>query len=174
MRWVVRIDREEDGSESDVIRIERCRMEDAAGLGLTLEDDKRIMALLQKRVLADQLREHRQSSRPCSVCARTCAIKECRQQVIDTIFGRPTCAGRGAFFARGRQRLRNKLSSQRRGRTPVEIEGSHSRAQTVDVREDLHAAQEHREIVSLQGQDNLELREARHVFCGGITEYHRW
>jgi hypothetical protein len=98
MRWVVRIDREDDGSESDVIRIERSHMEDAAGLGLTLEDDKRIMALLRKRVLADQLREHCRSSRPCSVCARTRAIKDCRQRVIDTIFGRPTCAGRGAFL----------------------------------------------------------------------------
>jgi hypothetical protein len=58
MRWVVRIEREDDGSESDAIRIERSRMEDAAGLGLTLEDGKRIMTLLQKRVLADQLREH--------------------------------------------------------------------------------------------------------------------
>jgi hypothetical protein len=88
MRWVVRIEREDDGSESDVIRIERSRMEDAAGLGLTLEDGKRIMALLQKRVLADQLREHCRSSRLCSVCARTRAIKDCRQRVIDTIFGR--------------------------------------------------------------------------------------
>ena len=75
MRWVVRIEREDDGSEPDVIRIERSRMEDAAGLGLTLEDGKRIMALLQKRVLADQLREHCRSSRLCSVCARTRAIK---------------------------------------------------------------------------------------------------
>jgi hypothetical protein len=65
MRWVVRIEREDDGSESDAIRIERSRMEDAAGLGLTLEDGKRIMALLQKRVLADQLREHCRSSRLC-------------------------------------------------------------------------------------------------------------
>ena len=56
MRWVGRIKREDDGSESDVIRIERSRTEDAAGLGLTL-DGKRIMALLQKRVLTDQLRE---------------------------------------------------------------------------------------------------------------------
>jgi hypothetical protein len=38
MRWVVRIEGEDDGSESDVIRIERSRTEDAAGLGLTLED----------------------------------------------------------------------------------------------------------------------------------------
>jgi hypothetical protein len=30
MRWVVRIEREDDGSESDVIRIERSRTEDAA------------------------------------------------------------------------------------------------------------------------------------------------
>jgi hypothetical protein len=41
MRWVVRIEREDAGSESDAIRIERSRMEDAAGLGLTLEDGKR-------------------------------------------------------------------------------------------------------------------------------------
>jgi predicted hydrolase (HD superfamily) len=38
--------------------LERSRMEDAAGLAPTLEDGKRIMALLQKRVLTDQLREH--------------------------------------------------------------------------------------------------------------------
>jgi len=31
MRWVVRIEREDDGSESDAIRIERSRIEDAAG-----------------------------------------------------------------------------------------------------------------------------------------------
>jgi hypothetical protein len=32
MRWVVMIEREDDGSESDAIRIERSQMEDAAGL----------------------------------------------------------------------------------------------------------------------------------------------
>jgi hypothetical protein len=45
------------------------------------------MALLQKRVLADQLGDHCRSGRLCSVCARTRAIKDCRQR-IDTIFGR--------------------------------------------------------------------------------------
>jgi hypothetical protein len=88
MRWVVRIKREDDGSESDGIRIERSRVKDAAGLGLTLENSKRIMTLLQKRVLTDQLRERCRSSRRCNVCARTRAIKCCRQRVIDTIFGR--------------------------------------------------------------------------------------
>ena len=41
MRWVVRIELEEDGPEANAdfgaICIERARLEDAAGLGLTLE-----------------------------------------------------------------------------------------------------------------------------------------
>jgi len=52
MRWVVRIEREDDGSESDVIRVERSRMEDAAGLGLTLEAK---LALAEARRLNPQL-----------------------------------------------------------------------------------------------------------------------
>ncbi len=54
MRWVVRIELKEDEAEvsadSGAICIERTRLEDAAELGLTLEDGKRVMAVLQNRV----------------------------------------------------------------------------------------------------------------------------
>ena len=80
MRWVVRIELEEDGPEANAdfgaICIERARLEDAAGLGLTLEDGKRIMAFLQKRIVTDQLHEHCRLSRPCSACAGLRAIKD--------------------------------------------------------------------------------------------------
>jgi hypothetical protein len=92
MRWVVRIELEKDGAEanadSGAICIERARMEDAAELGLMLEDGKRIMAFLQKRVLTDQLHEHCRSSRRCSICAGLRAIKDHRHRVIDSVFGR--------------------------------------------------------------------------------------
>ena len=92
MRWVIRIEREEDDGElntgSDAICIERSRLERAADLGLTLEDGKRIMAFLQKRVVTDQLGEYCKSSRRCSICAWPRAIKDYRQRVIDTVFGR--------------------------------------------------------------------------------------
>jgi hypothetical protein len=62
MRWVVRIAPEDgDGefsTDSGAISIERSRLVDAADLGLTLDDGKRIMAFLKKRVVADQLREY--------------------------------------------------------------------------------------------------------------------
>jgi len=114
MRWVVRIEREDDGSESDAIRIERSQMEDAAGPGLTLEDGKRVMVLLQKRVLADQLREHCRLSRLCSVCARTRTIKDCQQRVIDTIFGRENFKRNHSF---------SSLSAATNGRNPHAITG---------------------------------------------------
>lgn len=92
MRWVVRIELEEEHSElsaeSGAIYIERSPLEDDAGLGLTLEDGKSIMAFLQKRVVTDQLREHCSSCRRCSVCEGQRAIKDYRQRVIDTVFGR--------------------------------------------------------------------------------------
>ena len=63
---MVRIECEDDGGEpshdSDAICIERSRLEDAVGLGLTLEDGKCIMAFLQARVVTDQLREHCRST----------------------------------------------------------------------------------------------------------------
>lgn len=50
MRWVVRIEREADdaqiSADSGPFRIERDRLKDAAELGVTLEDGKRVMAFL--------------------------------------------------------------------------------------------------------------------------------
>ena len=96
MRWVVRIELEEDEAEvsadSGAIFIERARLKDAVELGLTLEDGKRIMAFLQRRVLTDQLHKHCRSSRRCSVCAGIRAIKDHRHRVIDTVFGRVNVA----------------------------------------------------------------------------------
>ena len=111
MRWVVRIEREQDDGELNTdtgeICIERCRLENPADLGLTLEDSKRIMAFLQKRVVSDQLREFCRSSRLCSVCAGPRAIKDYRQRVIDTVFGRVRVA------APRYERCRCGLSRQR-------------------------------------------------------------
>jgi hypothetical protein len=96
MRWVVRIEPAEDEAEanadSGAIFIERARLEDAAELGLTLAEGKRIMAFLQQRVVTDQLHEHCRSSRRCSACTGLRAIKDYRHRVIDTVFGRVNVA----------------------------------------------------------------------------------
>jgi len=57
-------------------------------LGPTLEDGKRIMAFLQKRVVTEQLYERRRSNRRCSAYAGRRAVKDHRHRVIDTVFGR--------------------------------------------------------------------------------------
>jgi hypothetical protein len=92
MRWVVRIELEDGDGEfsanADVIGIERSQLVGTAGLGLTLEDGKRIMALLQKGVVTDQRCEYCRSSRRCFVRAGLRAIKDHRQGGIDTVFGR--------------------------------------------------------------------------------------
>ncbi len=96
MHWIVRIECEaEDGehpSSSEAIRIERPRLEIAGDVGLTLEDGKRIMAALQRRVVADQLREYCDRSRRCSSCGAARPLKDRRRRVIDTVFGRVTVA----------------------------------------------------------------------------------
>ena len=91
MRWNVKIecvDGEGQFATAEVLSIERPSLESAAELGLTLEDSKRMMALLQERIVEDQLRDHCRLTRICAGCARPRAIKDHRLRVIDTVFGR--------------------------------------------------------------------------------------
>lgn len=96
MRWVVRIDLKGDqvavSAVSGAVCIERARLEDAARLGLTLEDGTRIMAFPQKRVVTDQRHNHGRSSRRRSACAGLRGIKDHRHRVIDAVFGRANVA----------------------------------------------------------------------------------
>ena len=91
MRWSVKIecvDGEGQFATAEVLSIERPSLESAAELGLTLEDSKRMTALLQERIVGDQLRDHCRLTRICAGCARPRAIKDHRLRVIDTVFGR--------------------------------------------------------------------------------------
>jgi len=58
------------------------------GIGLRLEDGKRIVEQIQRVVLYDQVEEIIRDSRVCPDCASVRAIHDCRTRVLDTLFGR--------------------------------------------------------------------------------------
>jgi hypothetical protein len=58
------------------------------GIGLRLEDGKRIVEQIQRVVLYDQIDEIIRESRVCLDCASVRAIHDYRTRVLDTLFGR--------------------------------------------------------------------------------------
>ena len=110
MVWIVRLvsigaEGEEHGT--DVMRIARPDdLTDLASLGLTLAEGKRLLAGVQREVVAAQARVHAVRRPACRSCAATCRVKDYRQHAIATLFGQVTvrlprlrCAGCGATEA---------------------------------------------------------------------------
>ena len=104
MAWIVRLvstgaEGEEHGT--DVLRIARPDdLADLASLGLTLGEGKRLLAGLQREIVAAQARVHAARRPECRSCGTTCRLKDYRQREIATLFGRVTvrlprfrCAG---------------------------------------------------------------------------------
>jgi len=58
------------------------------GIGLRLEDGKRIVEQIQRVILCDQVDEIIRESRVCPDCASVRAIHDCRTRDLDTLFGR--------------------------------------------------------------------------------------
>ena len=58
------------------------------GIGLRLEDGKRIVEQIQRVILYDQVDEIIRESRVCPDCASVRAIHDYRTRVLDTLFGR--------------------------------------------------------------------------------------
>ena len=143
MVWIVRLvsvgaEGEEHGT--DIMRIARPDdLADLASLGLTLAEGKRLLAGVQREVVAAQARAHAVRRPACRGCGGVCRVKDYRQHAVATPFGqvavrlpRFRCAGCGATetgvawppHARSTpelDRLRARLSALMTYRTAAEV-----------------------------------------------------
>ena len=91
MVWILRLvsvgaDGEEHGT--DVMRIARSEdLTDLASLGLTLAEGKRLLAGVQREVVAAQARLHAARRPACRGCGAACRVKDYRRHAIATLFG---------------------------------------------------------------------------------------
>ena len=94
MAWIVRLvstGAEGEERSTDVLRIARPDdLADLASLGLTLGESKRLLAGLQREIVAAQARVHAARRPECRSCGTTCRLKDYRQREIATLFGRVT------------------------------------------------------------------------------------
>jgi hypothetical protein len=105
--WIVRLvslGAEGEEHSTDVLRI--ARPGDLASLGLTLADGKRLLAGVQRELVAAQARAHAVRRPECRSRGVACRVKDYRQHAIATLFGRVTvrlprfrCAGCGTIAA---------------------------------------------------------------------------
>ncbi|HZH45845.1 MAG TPA: hypothetical protein VEY31_04350, partial [Roseococcus sp.] len=92
---------------TDVMRIARPDdLADLATLGLSLAEGKRLLAGVQREIVAAQTRLHAVRRPECRGCGAACRVKDYRQHAIATLFGqvavrlpRFRCAGCGAAEA---------------------------------------------------------------------------
>ena len=91
MVWIVKLVSVGAGGEersTDVMRIARPGdLTDLASLGLTLAEGKRLLAGVQREVVAAQARVHAVHRPACRGCGASCRIKDYRQHALATLFG---------------------------------------------------------------------------------------
>ena len=91
MAWVLRlveIGAEGEGPCPDVIEISRPdSLDDIADLGLTLAEAKRVLAGVQREIVAAQARGHAVRRPGCRRCEGVCRMKDYRDHVLATLFG---------------------------------------------------------------------------------------
>jgi hypothetical protein len=89
--WIVKlvsIGVEGEEHSTDVMRIARPDdLADLATLGLTLAEGKRLLAGVQREVVAAQARLHAARRPACRGCSVACRVKDYRQHAIATLFG---------------------------------------------------------------------------------------
>ena len=94
MVWILRlvkIGAEVEGHAVDVMEINRPDdLGDIADLGLTLAETKRLLARLQREIIAAQASEHAARRPTCSRCGDACGVKDYREHVVATLFGQVT------------------------------------------------------------------------------------
>ena len=82
---------EGEGSCTDVLEIDRPGdLGDIASLGLTLAEAKRLLACIQREIVAVQAKEHAVRRPDCSHCDRACRVKDYRDHAVATLFGEVT------------------------------------------------------------------------------------
>ena len=107
MAWIVKlvsVGAEGEEHSTDVMRIARPDdLTDLASLGLTLAEGKRLLAGVQREIVAAQARVHAVRRPACRGCGAACRVKDYRQHAVATLFGQVTvrlprfrCAGCGA------------------------------------------------------------------------------
>ncbi len=101
---------EGEGPCTDTMEIDRPGdLGDIASLGLTLAEAKRLLAGVQREIVAVQAKEHAVLRPDCSHCDRACRVKDYRDHAVATLFGEVTvqrprfrcaaCGGIGAGMA---------------------------------------------------------------------------
>jgi len=63
---------------------------DIANLGLTLAEAKRLLAGVQREIVAAQARDHAVRRPDCSRCGDVCCVKDYRDHAVATLFGQVT------------------------------------------------------------------------------------
>jgi hypothetical protein len=82
---------EGDGSCTDVMEINRPGdFGDIATLGLTLAEAKRLLAGVQREIVAAQAKEHAVRRPDCLRCGGVCRVKDYRDHAVATLFGQVT------------------------------------------------------------------------------------
>ena len=92
--WILRLVKTgAEGEEpcADVMEINRPGdLVDIANLGLTLSEAKRLLAGVQREIVAAQAREHAVRRPDCSCCGGVCRVKDYRDHAVATLFGQVT------------------------------------------------------------------------------------
>jgi len=88
MLRLVEIGAEGEGPCTDIMEIRRPDdLVDITNLGLTLSEAKRLLAGVQREVVAAQAREHAVRRPDCSCCGGVCCVKDYRDHAVATLFG---------------------------------------------------------------------------------------
>jgi hypothetical protein len=91
MLRLVKTGAEGEGSCTDVLKIDRPDdLRDIADLGLTLAEAKRLLAGVQREIVAAQAREHAVQRPECPRCDGACRVKDYRDHAVATLFGQVT------------------------------------------------------------------------------------
>ncbi len=91
MLRLVRTGAEGEGSCADIMEIRRPDdLVDIANLGLTLAEAKRLLAGVQREIVAAQAREHADRRPTCPHCSGACRVKDYRDHAVATLFGQVT------------------------------------------------------------------------------------
>jgi len=91
MLRLVKIGVEGEGPCTDIMEIRRPDdLVDIANLGLTLAEAKRLLAGVQREIVAAQARDHAVRRPDCSCCGGVCRVKDYRDHAVSTLFGQVT------------------------------------------------------------------------------------
>jgi len=91
MLRLVEIGAEGEGPCTDIMEIHRPDdLGDIVNLGLTLPEAKRLLARVQREIVASQARNHAVRRPECPRCDGVCRVKDYRDHVVSTLFGQVT------------------------------------------------------------------------------------